>query len=70
MSKGYPALQLCKDGVRKTFLVHRLNALTWLGTPPAGYVVDHIDEDKTNYHLDNLQYLTYSQNTQKYYDNR
>ena len=32
-----------------------------------GFVIDHIDENKTNNHIDNLQQLTQSQNSKKYW---
>lgn len=45
-----------------------LSALVWLknkGDIPAGYVVDHIDNNSLNNNLDNLQLLTRGQNIKK-----
>jgi len=45
----------------KQFLVHRLVLLTFIG--PSPLIVNHIDGDKTNNHLSNLEYVTYQENT-------
>ncbi|CAE7735898.1 unnamed protein product [Symbiodinium sp. CCMP2456] len=44
-------------------LVHRLVAATFLGQPPAAdLLVNHVDGDRGNNHVDNLEYATPSQN--------
>ena len=48
-----------KDGVKK---VHRLIAMTFLENPDDLPQVNHIDEDKTNNHVDNLEWCTYQYN--------
>lgn len=50
---------------RKYTLIHRMVAECYLGPCPAGYEVDHIDGDKTNNHISNLQYLTKEENLAK-----
>lgn len=35
-----------------------------------GFIIDHIDENKTNNHIDNLQQITQSQNTKKYWEHK
>ena len=45
---GYLKVQLSKNGKRKTCLVHRLIAETFLDNPENLPEVNHIDEDKTN----------------------
>lgn len=48
--------------------VHKLVALAFLGPRPGDkWVIDHIDEDKTNNHRTNLQYITRSENQLKSY---
>lgn len=64
----YFTVSLCKSGIKKTFYVHQLVNLVWGSPCPPGYVVDHIDEDQRNNHADNLQVISYQQNTLKYFD--
>lgn len=58
-TRSYPYVALFRfDGAKKTVAVHVLVARAFLGEPPNGHEVDHIDRDKTNPRLSNLQYLT------------
>lgn len=61
-STGYPVVTLCISGRRRVQYVHRLVARAFLGEPPAGMLVNHIDGDKTHSALTNLEYVTRSQN--------
>ena len=45
--------------------VHQIVTECYLGPCPAGYEVDHIDENKQNNHISNLQYLTKEENILK-----
>lgn len=45
--------------------VHRIVAETFIPNSKSGLVVDHIDGDKLNNHIDNLQWVTQKQNMQK-----
>ena len=45
---GYLQVQLCKNGIRKTFQVHRLVAQTFIPNPENLPEVNHIDENKEN----------------------
>lgn len=55
----YPAVSLYKDDVRSVKLVHKLVIETFLGSPTGeASQVNHIDADKTNPRLDNLEYVT------------
>jgi len=67
LSQGYPSASLNKDGVCKKFRVHQLVAVAFLNHKPCGYklVVDHIDNDKLNNKLENLQIVTSRVNTSK-----
>lgn len=65
VSKGYYAARLCKEGKVYYFLVHRLVYETFKGIIPKGLVVDHIDSNRLNNTLDNLQLLTPSENSRK-----
>lgn len=58
---GYPTYNLHTYG---TLNIHRLLALTFIPTSvdPAKLHVNHIDGDKMNYELDNLEWVTPSEN--------
>lgn len=61
-TSGYLCVGLWKDGMAKTFLVHRLIWETFNGKIPEGMEVNHINEDKTNCSLSNLNLLTHKAN--------
>ena len=50
------------DGRIKTRLVHQLVLLAWVGPRPAGAVINHINGDKKDNRLANLEYCSQSQN--------
>ena len=56
--KGYNNIQLYKNGVGKTKLVHRLVWETFNGEIPKGMQVNHINEVKTDNRLCNLNLLS------------
>lgn len=64
---GYIRYSLCKNNKQKTFRAHQLVAMVFLNHTPNGYekVVDHIDNNKLNNHVDNLQIITSRENTSK-----
>lgn len=55
------------DGERYYILAHRLIWSSFVCDIADGDVIDHIDADKHNNRLDNLQMITRKQNTQKYH---
>lgn len=59
---GYLKVQLCRDNKQTTFNVHRLVYEAFNGKIPEGMQVNHIDEDKTNNRLDNLNLITCKEN--------
>lgn len=61
-NKGYKAIDLCKDGVRSKFLVHRLVAMHIVPNPNNYPIVLHKDNVKLNTHYSNLEWNTYSEN--------
>lgn len=63
---GHIYVNLSKDGVKSSKLVHRLIAATFIPNPEGYLVVDHIDEDKTNNKIENLRWCTQQQNTAYY----
>ena len=56
-SGGYYSVALYKNGKTKNYKVHKLIAMTFLNHNPCGMkeVIDHIDNNKLNNRLDNLQ---------------
>lgn len=64
---GYIFVSLSKNGIAKQFYVHQLVAISFLDHKPNGFkiVVDHIDNNKTNNNLSNIQLLTNRQNSSK-----
>lgn len=58
----YHSVILCRDGFRKSELVHRLVAQAFIPNPDDLPFVDHKDEDKHNNCADNLEWCTRSYN--------
>lgn len=58
--QGYKQVKLYKNGVRYTKNVHRLVA----GEPNKGEI-DHIDENKSNNDISNLQVISHKDNVKK-----
>jgi len=60
---GYPSLTLRKPGIRKEPRVYNLVADAFLPPKPSPeHEVNHKDGDKQNSHIDNLEWMTGSQN--------
>ncbi len=59
---GYKSISLSKNNVKKTFNIHNIVAECFL-TKIDKCVVNHKDEDKLNNCLENLEYITYAENT-------
>ena len=64
---GYAVFHLCKDGVRKDCPAHRLVWTAFNGPIPAGLQVNHLNGNKTDNRLCNLEVCTLSQNMQHAY---
>ena len=65
ISNGYASVGLRKDYKYKSFRVHQLVAMTFLGHIRNRFalVIDHIDGNKLNNHTFNLQIVTNRENT-------
>lgn len=61
-SNGYLFYCLSKNGLRKGFLAHRLVALAFIKNPENKKEVNHINEDKTDNRVKNLQWMTHKEN--------
>ena len=64
---GYLFVDLSKNGKTKVFKVHRLVAQAFIPNPCGFDTVDHIDGNKKNNYISNLQYLSRGDNARKYF---
>jgi len=60
---GYPEIAVVINGKRKKYTVHRLVAMAFVDGFSNGLTVNHIDGDKTNNHVSNLEWVTLARNT-------
>lgn len=68
LKKGYPFVCLCKGSTIKQFTVHRLVAEAYLPNPDNLPQVNHIDSNKENNSVSNLEWCTASYNKQHSWD--
>lgn len=61
---GYLAVCVKREGRKHTYYVHRLVAEAFLGAPSDCNEVNHLDGDKSNNHISNLEWTTHSKNLQ------
>lgn len=61
-NRGYVCVSLTKDRIKKNHLVHRLVAKTFLERVDGKYEVNHIDSDKENNFVGNLEWVTRKEN--------
>lgn len=66
--KGYLQVHLRKNGSGKSFEVHKLVALAFLPKPDGEFEIDHIDGDKSNNRVDNLEWVTHGENLRRAYE--
>ena len=59
---GYVSVNLNINGIKKNYSLHRLMADIFLDNPNNLPIVNHIDGDKTNNKLENLEWVSQSQN--------
>lgn len=59
---GYLSVGLCRNGILKRFLVHRLIALSFIPNPENKRCVNHIDGNKKNNRVENLEWATHREN--------
>ena len=62
-TRGYLQVKLSKNRKSKNCLVHRLVATAFLENPENKPEINHIDEDKTNNRVDNLEWCEHKYNT-------
>lgn len=63
---GYHCITLFKNGKAKGYKIHRLVAEAFIGPQPdPTYQIDHIDGNKANNHVSNLEWVTPKENTNR-----
>lgn len=70
-TRGYLIVTLYKNGVSNTRTIHQLICKSFLNYIPKGYelVINHIDRNKLNNRVDNLEVVTPRYNTNEYKTN-
>lgn len=68
-NNGYERVTLWKDGEGKHFLVHRLVAKAFIPNPNNYEMVNHIDGNKRNNNVENLEWCSASHNMKHAYEN-
>lgn len=61
-SKTYPQVKLLLNGKQTSTLVHRIVAAAFIGPCPNRHNVNHKNGVKTDNRIENLEYVTYSEN--------
>ena len=62
-TKGYYYIDLSKNNKTKRFMVHRLVALMFISNPDNKPCIDHINTIRTDNRVENLRWVTYSENS-------
>jgi hypothetical protein len=62
---GYLQIDLCKEGKKKKFLIHRLVAGAFLSNEDELPEVDHLNSNKTDNRVANLQWISGVENNRK-----
>lgn len=62
-NKGYRRVVLFKDGKANKILVHRLVAKAFMPNPYGKLYVNHKDGNRSNNHIENLEWVTSRENT-------
>jgi len=66
--KGREIVHLCVNYKHSFHFIHKLIYITFKGEIPEGLEIDHINENKRDNRLKNLQLLTHQENVQKYFN--
>jgi hypothetical protein len=61
-TNGYPYVVLCENGKPKSYRIHRLLADAFIPNPEKKPAINHIDSNRENNSLSNLEWVTTSEN--------
>lgn len=61
-TSGYQNVGLYRNGSGRSWLVHQLVMLAFVGPPPVGTEINHKSGDKHDNRLENLEYVTHADN--------
>ena len=64
-TNGYLDFKICENNKKRNYSIHRFVYQTFKGVIPKGMETDHIDGDKKNNSISNLQLLTKKENIRK-----
>lgn len=62
LARGYPIVTLLRNGKSLRVYLHKLVYETWMGRIPYGMEINHIDGNKENPHVVNLEVITSKEN--------
>lgn len=68
-NKGYYLVSLSNKGKQHTYTIHKLVMENFNRLPLSKEVINHIDHNKLNNKLDNLEYITQKENVRDAFDN-
>lgn len=67
-STGYYKVELMKNHIRRSFKIHRLVAIAFIPNPLNKPYVNHLDGNKLNNHVSNLEWCTQKENITHAYE--
>lgn len=65
--EGYPRIKLVFKGKRRNFFIHRLSAIAFIPNTENKQCINHIDGNKLNNRVENLEWCTNIENVQHAY---
>ena len=66
---GYQVITLSKNGIRKSYTVHKIVALAFIDNPLNKKTVNHINGNKLDNRVENLEWATEKENQRHKWEN-